>query len=258
MLQNQGGVIGGTQSSDIGWRNHGTAVTGVIGGDDNAFGITGICPLANVRAISIFGSGQSTAKAITNAADALSPGDIILIELHAPGPRFNFQDVGGQRGFIAMEFWAANFAAIVYATSVRGVIVVEAAGNGAENFDDPLYNNRPNGFPASWRNPFNLANPQSGAIIVGAGAPRPELTDAITVPTARVSIFPIMERALMFKAGDAKLRLLLTAICKAAPTKTSGTPTLSAAHRAPRQLSSAQSDVCRAVCAAKTNRFLLR
>lgn len=173
MLQNQGGVIGGTQSSDIGWRNHGTAVTGVIGGDDNAFGITGICPLANVRAISIFGSGQSTAKAITNAADALSPGDIILIELHAPGPRFNFQDVGGQRGFIAMEFWAANFAAIVYATSVRGVIVVEAAGNGAENFDDPLYNNRPNGFPASWRNPFNLANPQSGAIIVGAGAPPP-------------------------------------------------------------------------------------
>lgn len=173
MLQNQGGVIGGTQSADIGWRNHGTAVTGVIGGDDNPFGITGICPLANIRAISIFGSGQSTAKAITDAANALSPGDIILIELHAPGPRFNFQDVGGQRGFIAMEFWAANFAAIVYATSVRGVIVVEAGGNGAENLDDPLYNNRPAGFPASWSNPFNLGNPQSGAIIVGAGAPPP-------------------------------------------------------------------------------------
>jgi hypothetical protein len=173
LTQNQGGVIGGTQSADIGWRNHGTAVSGEFGGDENAFGITGICSQANVRAISIFGAGQGSAKAISDAANALSPGDIILIELHAPGPRNNFQDIGGQRGFIAMEFWPDNFAAIVFATSVRGVIVVEAGGNGAENLDDPLYNNRPNGFPATWRNPFNLANPQSGAILVGAGAPPP-------------------------------------------------------------------------------------
>jgi hypothetical protein len=173
LLQNQGGVIGGTQSGDIGWRNHGTAVIGEFGADENAFGVSGICPLANVRSISIFGSGQSSAKAITDAANALSPGDIILIELHAPGPRFNFRDVGGQRGFIGMEYWPADFAAIVYATSVRGVIVVEAAGNGAENLDDPIYETRPAGFPATWRNPFNPANPQSGAILVGAGAPPP-------------------------------------------------------------------------------------
>lgn len=173
LMQNQGGVIGGVQSSDIRWRNHGTAVVSEFGGDENAFGVTGICPLANTRAISIFGSGQSSAKAITDAANALSPGDIILIELHAPGPRHNFQDIGGQRGFIAIEFWPADFAAIVFATSVRGVIVIEAAGNGAENLDDALYNTRPNGFPSTWRNPFNLANPQSGAVIVGAGAPPP-------------------------------------------------------------------------------------
>ena len=173
LIQNQGGVIGGTQSADIGWRNHGTAVAGEFGGDETNFGVTGISPQANVRAISIFGAGQGSAKAITDAANALNPGDIILIELHAPGPRHNFTDVGGQRGFIAMEFWPDNFAAIVYATTVRGVIVVEAGGNGAENFDDPIYNNRPTGFPLTWRNPFNLTNPQSGAIIVGAGAPPP-------------------------------------------------------------------------------------
>jgi subtilisin family serine protease len=173
MTQNQGGVVGGVQSTDIRWRNHGTAVAGVFGCDENAFGAVGISPLANVRAISIFGAGQSSAKAITDAANALSAGDIILIELHAPGPRHNFQDVGGQLGFIAVEFWPADFAAIVYATSVRGVIVVEAAGNGAENLDDPLYDTRPAGFPATWRNPFNLANPQSGALLVGAGAPPP-------------------------------------------------------------------------------------
>jgi hypothetical protein len=161
------------QSTDSGWRNHGAAVTGEFGGDENTIGITGICPQANVRAISIFGPGQSSAKAITDAANALSPGDIILIELHAPGPRFNFTAPQGQRGYIAVEFWPDDFAAIVYATTVRGVIVVEAGGNGAENLDDPLYNARPAGFPTAWSNPFNLANPQSGAIIVGAGAPPP-------------------------------------------------------------------------------------
>ena len=41
LLQNQGGVVGGTQSTDIGWRNHGTAVVGEFGGDRTAFGITG-------------------------------------------------------------------------------------------------------------------------------------------------------------------------------------------------------------------------
>src|SRR6185312_9309105 len=29
------------------------------------------------------------------------------------------------------------------------------------------------GFPASWTNPFNPANPSSGAVVVGAGAPPP-------------------------------------------------------------------------------------
>ena len=171
LLQNQGGVIGGTQSTDIGWRNHGTAVAGEFGGDNNTFGVTGICADANVRAISIFG-GPGSAGAIRQAADALSAGDIILIELHRPGPRHAFQNRNDQLGYIAVEWWPDDFAAILYAT-LRGVIVIEAAGNGAENLDDAIYNTRPSGFPTSWRNPFNRSNPQCGAILVGAGAPPP-------------------------------------------------------------------------------------
>ncbi len=169
LLQNQGGVIGGTPSADIGWRNHGTAVVGVFGGDENAFGVTGIAPLANTRAVSIFGAGMSSSNAIRRAADALGAGDIILIELHRQGP-----DGSGipQDGYIAIEWWPDDFAAIVYAVS-RGVIVIEAGGNGARNLDAAVFNTRPTGFPVGWRNPFNLANPQSGAIIVGAGAPPP-------------------------------------------------------------------------------------
>ena len=61
LTQNQGGVVGGTPSTDIAWRNHGTAVVGVIGGDRNSIGITGIAPDAQVEAISIFGGTGSVA-----------------------------------------------------------------------------------------------------------------------------------------------------------------------------------------------------
>ncbi|MCH8147426.1 MAG: S8 family serine peptidase [Planctomycetes bacterium] len=171
LVQNQGGVIGGTQSTNIGWRNHGTAVIGEFGGDRNGIGVEGICADANTRVISIFG-GLGSAAAIRQAANALSAGDIILLELHRPGPRFNFQIRQDQRGYIAIEWWQDDFAAIRFATQ-RGVIVVEAAGNGAEDLDDRIYGQRPVGFPTSWTNPFNRNNRDSGAIVVGAGAPPP-------------------------------------------------------------------------------------
>ena len=169
LLQNQGGVVGGVQSADTAWRNHGTAVIGEFGADRNSFGVTGITPDANVRAISIFG-GTGSASAIRLAADMLRPGDIILIELHRAGPKFGYQLRIDQKGYIAVEWWPDDFEAIKYATN-KGVVVVEAAGNGAENLDDPLYSTRPADFPATWTNPFNRANRDSGAILVGAGAP---------------------------------------------------------------------------------------
>jgi len=173
LIVNQGGMIGGSSANDLGWRNHGTAVAGEISADVNGFGCTGISPEAHIRAISVFGPSSGTAGAIRQAADALSPGDILLIELHFPGPRFNFAPRADQLGYIAAEWWPDNFAAITYATAVRGVIVVEAAGNGAEDLDAARYDTPAAGFPATWRNPFRLNNPQSGAIIVGAGAPPP-------------------------------------------------------------------------------------
>lgn len=167
LMQNQGGVVGGTEY--LPYRDHGTAVIGEIGSDGNTFGCTGICPDANVRAIAAYGELNS-AGAIRIAADMLAPGDIILVELHRPGPRFNFENRADQGGFIALEWWPDDFDAIRYATS-KGVIVVEAAGNGAENLDDAIYNTPGPGFPSDWTNPFNRVNRDSGAIVVGAGAP---------------------------------------------------------------------------------------
>ena len=164
LLANSGGLLDGSNAADT---DHGTAVIGVIGGDNNAMGVLGIAPNARVSSISF--NGNSSAQAIRKAADRLLPGDVILLEIHRPGPRATGS---GQMGYIGIEWWPDDFAAILYATS-RGIIVVEAAGNGFQNLDDPIYSTRPAGFPAGWRNPFNRANPQCGAILVGAGAPPP-------------------------------------------------------------------------------------
>lgn len=170
LLANQGGVIGNAPSADLGWRNHGTAVAGEISGDVNTFGITGIAADAAIRAISVFDAGSATA--IRTAADALGAGDIILLELHRPGPRYNYQNRSDQAGYIAIEWWPDDWSAIRYAIG-RGVIVVGAAGNGAEDLDSALYDSRPADFPSSWRNPFRGGAADSGAILVGAGAPPP-------------------------------------------------------------------------------------
>ncbi|MGH8525378.1 MAG: S8 family peptidase, partial [Gammaproteobacteria bacterium] len=166
LVQTQGGAVVGTPNTNLAFRNHGTAVVGEFSGDRNAFGITGICPDATVSGAAFSGP---TAATIRQAADRLRPGDILLLEIHRAGPHATGI---GQQGYIAIEWWPDDFDAIRYAIS-KGVLVVEAAGNGAENLDDPIYSIRPAGFPSTWTNPFNRANRDSGAIVVGAGSPPP-------------------------------------------------------------------------------------
>jgi hypothetical protein len=147
-------VIGVINTGDT---DHGTAVMGEMLADDNGFGMTGIVPQADFGVSSV--QTMSVANALYQGANASDPGDLMLIELHAPGPHYNFQVREDQLGYVPMEYWQSNFDAIVYAYA-NGVIVCEAAGNGAEYLDGEIYDSV-----------FNRDFRNSHAILCGAGYP---------------------------------------------------------------------------------------
>ncbi len=141
----------GGEMTDASWRNHGTAVMGEIRGTSNSYGVSGIANLAQIGGVSI--AELSVADAINTASAQLAPGDIFVIELHAPGPNATGE---GQFGYVCMEFWLDNFEAIQIATA-NGRICCEAAGNGSQNYDDPVYGSL-----------FDREARDSGAILCGA------------------------------------------------------------------------------------------
>jgi hypothetical protein len=159
-------LVSGKAPGDLEWRNHGTSVVGVLIASHGDGGVRGICPAARVQGCSAaHPRGWYAASAIVDAADKLRPGDIMLVELERlpPGaPR----KAPGDTGCVAVEYWSDDFDAIRYAT-FRGVVVVAAAGNGGGNLDDPFYDTALDGRG----NPFKRGSLDSGAVIVGAGAP---------------------------------------------------------------------------------------
>ncbi len=142
------------------WHAHGTAVLGQMAGRHNTNGVRGIAYGADFRFASPYSFSYpgtyNLPAAISAALTNLAAGDVILIELQGAGPN--------NGNYVPVEWWKETYDIIRVAVS-SGVIVVEAAGNGGENLDDPIYST---GNGGHW--PFLPAN-DSGAILVGAGAP---------------------------------------------------------------------------------------
>lgn len=163
-------LIGGSVIPDLVWRNHGTAVLGEMVSRPNAIGTVGIVPDAKAMVHSCVINGLfNTAGAIMGAVAKLKAGDVILIELQATGPNGKY---------VAMQYWNDVFSAIKAATA-RGITVVEAAGNGNENFDLAIFNG-------------SGLQKDSGAIVVGAGVPPTNHRDnaggyaSLGVPRSRI------------------------------------------------------------------------
>ncbi len=153
-------VIAGFENPSMDLMNHGTAVAGMLVGEDNPSGITGICPGVSMRLCYVMGDNIADAVDITQSV--LNPGDVILLEMQVPGPNYHGS---GQHGMVPVEYIPSVFDAIRVAVDL-GRVVVEPAGNGSENLDDPVY--------GRW---FDREDQDSGAILVGAGFPfelRPE------------------------------------------------------------------------------------
>ncbi|MFL5353535.1 S8 family peptidase [Archangium sp.] len=182
--------MGGVQYGDAGWRNHGTAVMGVMVGQANGHGVTGIAHGAQVGNEGI--AGQSIASAITRASLAAGRGGVVLLQLQAKGPR-TARDCTcntSQCNEIPLEYWAANFDAIAQATA-NGVHVVEAAGNGGVDLDDPGYHGA-----------FDRTARDSGAIFVGASTATTHAPMCWTNHGGRVDVHAWGEKVVTLGYGD--------------------------------------------------------
>lgn len=143
---------------------HGTAVLGQVVAVDNDKGCVGIAPAASASVVSQYRTNDdddySTADAILSAASKMCPGDVLLLEAQT-----FYDGYPGENDLFPVEVERVTFDAIVHATQEKGIVVVEAAGNGYRDLDDFRDTN---GCYILDRNSSDFQD--SGAIIVGAAS----------------------------------------------------------------------------------------
>ena len=237
-------LIGGTVINDLGWRNHGTAVLGEMVSIPNAKGTVGISHEAKAVVHSAVINGVfNTAGAITNATSQS--------ESRATSSSSSCRPPGPNGKYVAMQYWGDIFSAIEAATA-KGITVVEAAGNGDENFELAIFNG-------------TGLQKDSGAIVVGAGVPPTNHVDfdgfGAALPAtlrsacrARVSGFPTMVRSSTSRAGAGTSPRSATATRRGRLGEHAGTRCGSPAPRALRRSSPAPSPVFRAARRRRTAR----
>jgi len=139
------------------FHGHGTAVLGEVIAVDNQRGGIGIAPAAGCRVVSQWRTTTtySTAAAILSAGQAMSRGDVLLLEAQT--------SFGGLQN-LPVEVEPVVFDAIRHVVDL-GIVVIEAAGNGGHDLDTFVN--------AANRRVLNRGSNEfrdSGAIMVGAAS----------------------------------------------------------------------------------------
>lgn len=153
-------IVIGPQPEDPGFGpDHGTAVLGEIASLNDGVGTTGIAYQSQLYFAGAFiNQAYYLEEALINTLGELEEGDVVLIEQQM------IAFAGTQdEGYAPVE-WYEPFYDAIQLISGNGLIVVEAAGNGNRNLDDPMFTAGNGG-----HYPF-LEENWSEAIMVGAGA----------------------------------------------------------------------------------------
>ncbi len=164
LLQFYQGGIGTT-----GYEDHGTAVLGEIIGANNAFGVTGFASETRWGTVGVTeGEWPTVPHYFLEAAEALRPGDVWLIELQMYPPN---------RGATPMEWLQVNYDVIWTSCWSLGVVCIEAGANGQENLD-----------ASYWNGVFDRNVRDSGAVMVGAGTPTGRIAEWFTNYGSRMDV----------------------------------------------------------------------
>lgn len=137
------------------YKDHGTAVWGIVAAKKDGKGITGIAHGATVGT-AIY---TETADAFMQTAERLKKEKIgvMIIELQRRGP--------DSHKWAPWEYWQEIFEAFKKITGEYGIHIIEAAGNGNSNLDSPAYEGA-----------FDLSKRDSGAVLVGDAGPADKKT----------------------------------------------------------------------------------
>ncbi|WP_332612675.1 S8 family serine peptidase [Achromobacter sp. ESBL13] len=130
---------------------HDTMSAGIMFGQKNGYGVTGIVPEAQA------GYTKYSVGGMIDLRNVLQAGDVVQIGVH-----YKFGNGCGPTTacYLPVEHVDAVYDAISYLTQEKGVHVVLAAANGNVNLDDPYYRGR-----------YDRTKRDSGAIYVGAADP---------------------------------------------------------------------------------------
>jgi subtilisin family serine protease len=173
---------------NFGYRTHGTAVLETVGGQGVAPALERTALVGQFRDARTVDGGvvSDVAGAVLDAASALSPGDVLLLEVQIDHP-------SGRK--VPAECDPLVFEAIRAATDA-GVLVVEPAGNGDINLS---------ALEVQGRRPLDLSAPDfrdSGAVVVAGGtAADPHRRAALSGYGARVDCYAWGEGVAALSAG---------------------------------------------------------